>query len=416
MNFLLDVMMAEAERVADGCAGMLEDAFQQSVRFRETLEANSKILTVGEVSMDTIYDTSLCSIDGASASNMLQSGDMFSVGSTYGNGQNSLIPDMANEDGVYGSSGLRIHSSETSSIVGSMRAVTEIAVLGDVPHDIAIIDGAMLNNYMSVILAIQQSQAVATPIIEFLRTPKNANAFYAGVKKIFRAHDREPKSQKVIALAKSDSSSTMVRAYLGKNESGDLRDKLVATNVLRPGEIMLPMPLRNIALKPDQLESAKVSSLSQWNPPAFSNWNINALPDEDKDILFRILNTGHSVQEVDANADRSVFNQYTYLVSEKKLHFTYYKPSSFRVEEQALRIEFFVPSEADPVDEINSILPHLEADIVEGAVKEPYSQYMVDRFAKDAVSGSMFMLESLMKAHLEKNGLDAMSALSSYRT
>lgn len=424
MNFLLNKMTHAAEEVAKSGAGMLKDVFQESSNFREQMESDNRIHPVKPLSETCVRSTSLCAVDGASASKQMQSADLVAVGAVLANGGKSQ---PAPVEGAFGYMDVLLHSGDVASIVSAMRAMTEIAVLGTSDHDIVVIDGAMLNNYLSVILTARGSRNAAQPILDFLADQEQADAFYKGVRRIFSAKDgqsgkyhapdgTEEKMPRIIALAKSDTSSTMVRTYLGRERAAKLKDKLVASTVLKPGEMLTPVKLRNSALTPDLLESNGATTLEDWDIPGFTNWPLTSLELDEKDRIFRMLNRGYSFDQVQAEPDRSVFNQYTYLVKEGHLFFTYYKPSLFTMGEQALRLEFSLPWDEDNEMEVcQEIITHLEADIVPGT-KEPFCQFMVDRYAKEAISSMMIELEIRIGSQLAMAGVDASSALGSYRT
>lgn len=410
MASLLDMMISDTTSVADKSAGLLSDATQQSRALRSRLESEHKIHSLPAEPSVPYGTMSLCAIDGASAMSQLQSGDQIVVGSTFSNGQNSKIPEST-EQCAYFFMDVRLHSSETTSIVNSTRAMTEIAVLGDVCHDISIIDGATLNNYLSVLLALQQSRNTAQPIIDFLKNETNAKAFYAGVQKVFKTNS----NTRTIALAKSDSSTSMTKELVGKGSS--LKDKILASTILRPGEFFTPTPLRSTPLKPELLESNSGRSLQEWGLLSFKNWDIDDLPEDEKEIIFKVLHMGYDFDYASEHPDCDVFNQYSYLVKEKHLFFTYYKPSMFDEGEAALRVEFRVPwNKSDPLLELHTLLPELEADIVGGAIKEPFSQYHVDRQVKEAVSYSMNMLKSSLIDKMVEMGEESVYSLSSYRS
>lgn len=392
---------------------ILGDISSVAKNLREKFLEDGTILEIPDLSDKEAGLTSLCAIDGASASEKMQSADLLIAGSSLHDGARSkpLFLGTEIEPPSLSYSDIRIHSSKNDEILSAMRAFTEIYVLGMAPHDVSIIDGAYLGNFLTVLYKLQESTQTSERIIEFLREDTEGY-FNLGLQKIFDMELKARTGKEVVALAKSDSSRDMVKEYTD-GASFFVTDKILAEYLLQPGEMLLPLSVKANKDKVSMLEYDKGKknwSGFRWNP-------YKTLSTEDFKVVEKFFTFGKK------DSDKDLFSLYTYLYDFKSYHYTYFKPTRFTAGSHALRLEFTteginrnIPSSLQHrIDKASELVGYVNADVVTAAVKEPYSQFMVDKAVKMPVSASIKQIKASIPS-LMNSANNPMGMVSSYRS
>lgn len=368
---------------------------------RTRLLAEGTIISIPQLSDEEAGEVSLCAIDGASASDKMQSADLLMAGATLHDGTRSKTIFEDNDDAPsLGYSDIRIHSSKNDELLSSIRAYTEIWTLGASPHDISIIDGAYLGNFLTVLYRLQESKQSAQGLLEFMKKHDDGN-FVNGLTKIFDLVARSHEGQEVIALAKSDSSRDMVKTY-ADGAPFFVTDKILAEHLLKPGEMILPLAVKANKDRVSLLEyhqTEKNWDGFKWNPRS-------SLEPEDFAVLESVFTLGQK------NKDKYLFSLYTYLYD--SYFYTYFKPHNFMESSHALRMEF--TTRTNNKNEIGKqLVSYVDADVTTPSIKEPISQYMVDKVIKKPISTGMKYMKSTIPTMVSRE-YNPQGLIASYRT
>ncbi len=413
MSKIFDDAINNLGTVVDRYGDIAENIADIALNLRKKFLNDGTIVTAPVLSEKETGAVSLCAIDGASGMEKMQSADILVAAATLHDGLFSKkLYDVDNADDkphmVY--SDIRLHLSKNDQILSAMRAFTEIGVLGESQHDISIIDGSYLGNFLTVIYALQDSSFTAEPVIEHLRNDTN-KSFLKGVYKILNVSDRAKSSQEIIALAKSDSSREMVKRFVGDSNEFFTTDKMLAEYLLKPGELLLPASVKSNQSKVSilELQSNGYWSGFRWNPK-------KALSVEDFSLLEEVFEGKHK------SVDGDLFSLYTYLFDLDNYHYTYFKPKGFSEESNPLRIEFTAPSGLGANGKSNSLTEkalffasHINSDIIP-SMKEPYAQYMVDKDIKQPVSAALKTCQASLITGLQGRNMHLNGIISGYRT
>ncbi|MBC9706694.1 MAG: hypothetical protein H9W81_17425 [Enterococcus sp.] len=401
MSSIIESTVANAANLVASYEQIVGDIAGVAKNLRESLLQNGTIVSIPQLSDKEAGEVSLCAIDGASASDKMQSADLLMAGATLHDGIRSKVIFENNEDAPsLGYSDIRIHSSKNEELLSSIRAYTEIWTLGASPHDISIIDGAYLGNFLTVLYRLQESKQSAEGLIEFMKK-NNDGYFVKGLIKIFDLVSRENDKKDVIALAKSDSSRDMVKTY-ADGAPFFVTDKILAEHLLKPGEMILPLAVNANKDKVSLLEYNQENrnwAGFKWNPRS-------SLSPED----FTVMEDVFTLDQKDK--DKYLFSLYTYLYD--SYFYTYFKPYNFMEGSHALRMEF-TTRKNDKNDIGTRLVSHVDADVKTPAIKEPISQYMVDKVIKKPISTSMKYMKASIPTMVNQE-YNPQGLISSYRT
>lgn len=375
------------------------DTIAKNLRIK--LLEEGKIVKLEPINQALAKQYSLCAIDGASAMEKLQSGDLMIASSTlaeginskpiYGQGFNNAKPhsSFAYTD---------VHTSKNDQILSGMRAFTEISILGQTEHDIAIIDGSYLGNFLTVLYQLQDSYETASVLIEYLRNDTEQH-FIKGLERIFDTSKQFETGKFTVALAKSDSSREMVNRYVGKGEGDFLTDKMLAEYLLKPGEMLVPASVRS--------NTGRVKLLTETDDGGYAGfkWDLKTLSSADRKLVDRFFGK-------DWNED--LYSMYTYLFDSYR--YLYFKPSKAREGSNPLRVEFIAKSGSTLIEQGVLISNLINADMVVTVAKEPHCQYMVDQEVKKPVSRALTEYRSALVRMMNENGLHVEGVATNYRT
>lgn len=401
MSSIIENTIANTQALAQSYESIVGDISTVAKDLRKRFLAEGIITEIPRLEASEAGETSLCAIDGASASDKLQSADLLMAGATLHDGAKSKkLFENPDDAPSISYSDIRIHASKNDDLLSAMRAYTELWVLGASPHDVSIIDGAYLGNFLTVLYRIQESKQSAQSVIDFMRKNDDGN-FINGLSKIFDIGNREKEGKSLVALAKSDSSRDMVKTY-AEDASFFFTDKILAEYLLQPGEMILPLSVRANKDKVSLLEYMKEKENwagFKWNPKS-------SLSTDDFKTVEKIFTLGQE------NKDKYLFSLYTYLYD--SYFYTYFKPHNFTGTSHALRMEYST-RKRNYTAVGTQLVSHIDADVTTPTIKEPVSQYMVDKIIKQPISTSMkYMratLPSLISSQYNPQGL-----ATSYRT
>lgn len=401
MSSIIETTVANTANLVKSYEQIVGDIAGVAKNLRARLLANGTIVEIPQLSDEEAGKISLCAIDGASASDKMQSADLLMAGATLHDGIRSKKIFENNDDAPsLGYSDIRIHSSKNDELLSSIRAYTEIWTLGASPHDVSIIDGAYLGNFLTVLYRLQESKQSAQGLLDFMKAHNDGN-FVKGLTKIFDLVSRESTGQEVIALAKSDSSRDMVKTY-ADGAPFFVTDKILAEHLLKPGEMILPLAVNANKDKVSLLEyntQEKNWGGFKWNPRT-------SLDPEDFKVLESVFTLGQGEK------DKYLFSLYTYLYD--SYFYTYFKPHKFMQSSHALRMEF--TTRKNNKNEVGrELVSHVNADVTTPAIKEPISQYMVDKVIKKPISTSMKYMRSAIPTMVSED-YNPQGLVASYRT
>lgn len=368
---------------------------------RIKLLEEGKIIQLPPINPTLAKQYSLCAIDGASAMDKLQSGDLMIASSTLAEGINSkpIYGQGHNNEKPHSSFAYTdVHTSKNDQILSGMRAFTEISILGQAQHDIAIIDGSYLGNFLTVLYQLQDSYETASVLLEYLRNDKE-QYFMKGLERIFDTANQFKTGKFTVALAKSDSSREMVNRYVGKGEGDFLTDKMLAEYLLKPGEMLIPALVRS--------NTGRVKLLAETDEGSYSGfkWSLDILTKGDRAIVDRFF--GKEWEE-------DLYSMYTYLFDSYR--YLYFKPSKSREGSNPLRVEFIAKSGESLVEQGMLIANLINADMVISVAKEPHCQYMVDQEVKKPVSRALTEYRSALIRMMGSSGLHVEGVATNYRT
>lgn len=412
MFSIIDSTIENSAKILESYENLLGHIAQEAKGLRQQLEDDGRIVPIPALTDVEAGAVSLCAIDGASASEKMQSGDLLVAGSSLHDGGRSkrIYTSGDPETPALGYSDIRIHSSKNEKVLSSMRAFTEISVLGaTTKHNIAIIDGAYLGNFLTVLYNLQESYETAENIIKFLQSDSDGY-FVQGLRDIFNLSLKDNSHKEVVALAKSDSSRDLVKRLVGDDAKSFMSDKILAEYLLLPGEMLAPYKVNANAGRV-QLTEATADAYG-WNG---FRWKVREVLTPEQ---MGAVESFFSLNE--KNEDYGMRSLFEYLFAENNYHYTYFKPAKFQKGSHALRMEFTTKrsSKKTPEDILAKgieLVSHINADVLDPGIKEPFSQFMVDKVVKAPVSSSMAFLKNKLSGMVSSNE-HLLSAISSYRT
>lgn len=382
---------------------------------REKLVSGGVVSTFGVADPAVLASTSMATIDGANAMDQMANADLFFAVATLGEGfHTKKLHDEDNDYPTYAKSHIIQHHSDNTAIISGVRAFLEVQALGASKHDIRIIDGSYLGNIISVFLEMLTHRNAVEIFIDMLDDDVDG-AFLTGMDRIIN-----PRGHKghTIALSKSDSSTKMQEKLFDKADGVKITDRLLATYLLKPGEILEP-----------ELTERGSYLLSLINPD--SNGDIKTKWSQIKEPLnhhqysqFQSLLV-EGLYQIDNNGvideDTLVASKTEYLIKNEWTYSTYFKPSIFAEHGSVLRCEFtYNPTSknydsgfSSAYEKAKWIAAIIDSDFVDPAIQEPVSQYLADYRAKEVGPGLIAIRNALISELPEDK---AVFFLNNYRT
>ncbi|MFC1943837.1 DNA double-strand break repair nuclease NurA, partial [Chloroflexota bacterium] len=254
------------------------------------------------------------------------------------------------------------HDIEAERLARGVMIAQELAVLGKAPHSVRILDGSHIT------LVIQLNTALTTQSEELRQEAKRVWNRLKTIDMLTNA----VRDERIIAMPKYDSSRTIcnrLQSELGSEIPGD--DKYLLGLILRPGEMLIPQQV------PDQ---------------PWASLHFNARTESDEEWA-------------------QGFEQAINPLKERKMKFTYFKPTEFS---PAFRIEFKSHATEEFVDKI---LATLASQITGPFIREPFPQYLADVMAKSVGLG-LSALQTAVQLSMSGKGRPEIAELliHSYRT
>lgn len=415
MAEILDLALGSINGILDSYHELKAPIEGKIKPLRDKLVNSGVITEFGSVDPAVLSSLSMATIDGANAMDQMANADLFFTVSTLGEGFATKSLHMENEDyPTFAKGGMIQHHSDNTPIVSGVRAFLEIQTLGASKHDIRIIDGSYLGNTISVFLEMLTHRKAVEIFVDMLDNDLDGH-FLKGLDMIIN-----PRAYKghTIALSKSDSSTKMQDKYFSKEDNVQITDRLLATHLLKPGEI----------LKPEVTERGSYL-LSLINPDQYGNiktkWSQNANPlnDHQREQFHSILVDGlyGVTDDGEIDEDTLIASKTQYLTSNHWTYSTYFKPSIFPDHGSVLRCEFtYNPRSSthdepfdSPEDKARWLASVIDSDFVDVSILEPISQYRADLRAKE-VSPGLIAIRNAVIATLPPE--ESLFFMNNYRT
>lgn len=399
-------VMKHLNDVSGNYVSVMSTISQTAKELREQMLKDKKIIPLPRMDYEFARKYSLCAIDGASGIEKLQSGDLMVAASTLAEGINSkpIFGQGSSPDKPYSSFAFAdVHTSKNEQILSGMRAFTEISVLGASEHNVSIIDGSYLGNFLTVLYQLQDSYETASVLLGYLENDKDKN-FMKGLSKIFNVKKQFDTQKFVVSLAKSDSSREMVNRYVSKERSAFFTDKMLAEYLLKPGEMILPSSVRS--------NTGRSSLLSETdNGWSGFKWNVKEL-EKSNPSWFNLIE-----EFFGSNWQENLHSMFTYLFDfGGQYKYFYFKPTKSSQGSNPLRVELAVDKNTDVLPYAQLIAQLIDSDMVSNLAKEPHCQYVVDREVKDPVSRALKSYRSELVRRITATELHVEGVATNYRT
>lgn len=233
------------------------------------------------------------------------------------------------------------HADGTDALVQTAMASAELRVAATAPHDLVALDGSLLTPLIGLEAGLfakrQEIRAAAAKLALELDA--------AGALRTLLDRPRRG----LVALTKSDSASKFAADYAARfNVQVTAADRVLATQVLRPGELLAPRVLTEAAAR----------------------------------TVNESRSGGDVKRAVDALA--AVSGELGNLAERGKLYTTYFKPVGAHT---VIRFEF-LSAEREAVADATYLAGVLNADTSAPHLLEPFCQYAVDSEVKSISAGA----------------------------
>lgn len=299
----------------------------------------------------------LVAIDGGRASQQLSGGDLIAVGATCGDGHFTVNKYGTNPI-VETHVTIVPHSSDNETSYGArVMSALELRVLEQADTDHIIIDGAYLGNTSEVLFGFINTKS---DLIDLLLEFNEDNLLNQAMLRVLSPE--KGKTDRIIAVPKSDSSFVQSKTVFGENDSMSKRvsDRKLASHLLNPGEFMVPRPLES-------------------NPVLMKT--LAKVPADLKPLARKVVEGKlNLLKEMGGNWDRTYENH---------LYTAYFKPALWTKIDRALKVEFvyYPNNDVSLLEHAAHIIEIINSDTVSNSLMEPYSQYIADVRAKEIGTG-----------------------------
>lgn len=375
-------------------------------------------------------DYSLVAIDGGSAVDKLEFGDIVTVGVAVAEGRHSRYLGDTDQYNLAYATAL-FHSAENDNLKSAFMATLELVALARTSDhvDYRIIDGSFLGNISSVLLyGIFLSSNARKQLLDFIRTREFTKDLCRAINMVlFPVSDAD--YYPILAVTKSDSSNIFFNDNWNKllQENDDiankfegktvrLPDRLFASIILRPGQYLAPRPLVGLPALYSKLNDDSIDSL-------YADLNK-----EQEDTLNAILDSFPRGNHV--RGGRTVPTSISQALLEvgkvredneaRLLYTTYFKPSKWEKDSTVLKIEFSSKnSDPEAVQaQAEQYIDIVNDDVIDNnaETREPWCQYAVDKEAKLVSTGAKDVQSMLIAEFASISPADAESILNNYRS
>lgn len=366
---LADVL-AQFHVAAAGVHDLLNPLAAAAEQAREWLTDTGQIHDLPEVG--TVPPRTIAAVDGARVVEQMYAADLLIAVGCAADGL-TPHPDHAGERHTSWVQVMR-HEPDTARLCDAAMIAQEVGVLARLPHQLRVYDGSHTTLFVAVLTALfSRSDVIAAAAADLCEQ-------FAVPDALTRVTTYDPDSW-VVGLPKSDSADDYVRA-VGKQlgvrmEAGD---RFLASQVLRPGQLLAPQPVRGLA-----------------HPHMGSG-----RPDAPRPARQAITDMQGVIEQIAAVAQQGRFQS------------VLFRP---RTSDTVLKVEFSAPAGADPqqvLDRAMQVCALLDAETVGPHMLEPYCQWAVDRVAK-TISPAASAIRQQITAAATGTGYAALLARS-YRT
>ena len=385
--------------LSDGIEGIIDDYATHSgalskvaPELREKLLAEEKIL---KFSRGDLSHKSLVAIDGGRLKEDMAGGDLIVIGATAGEGHSTVT--IYDDDTIPAEAYASVlpHRTSNEKLAAGIMSALELRLLEKAIADVQIIDGAYINNVSQIIYTLlENNEETIDSFFKAINYDADGLLRESMNKVLYPPRDH---SRTLIALPKSDTAHVYAHAYMEGHEllQGLISDRILASRMLHPGEMFMP---RNI-----ESNNALIQKLERRH-------NFKPYDGEHKELY-------NSMLEMKLEYLRRLSVAPT---EEGILWATYFKPNVGTPQSKALKIEFpYYVSEATSgreglIRHARKLIGMVDADMIDGYVIEPWSQYMADIRAKD-VSAAKEIIKNYLIATTE-DSYDLAGLLRNYRT
>jgi len=342
-----------------------------------------------------ISEKSLVAIDGGRLKEDMAGGDLVIVGATAGEGH-STVP-VYTEDTVPAEAYAAVlpHRTSNDKLAGGIMSALELRLLETALADIQIIDGAYINNVSQIVYTLLENDD--TTIDTFFKAINydEDGLLRQSMNKVLYP-PRNNGERTLIALPKSDTAKIFAHAYI----EGDLflqelvSDRILASRLLLPGEMFIP---RNVASNNNLIQKLERKTYRRYEGE-HQELYVSML--DMKLEYFRRLNVSATEEGI--------------------LWATYFKPNIGTPTSKAMKIEFpYYQSQAEGGTKgmllhAQKLIGMVDADMIDGFIIEPWSQYMADVRAKDVSAAKDIIKNYLVSVTDDPHELAGL--LRNYRT
>jgi len=372
-------LLPDLAAYGDKLAKRVDEEFTPLVKARE--ELRSKLLTKGLIhavpSSPSHIPASMCAIDGARVQERLYAADLLVAVATMANAQHTKdkpeLPAMTWAD-------ILQHTDGTDRVSQTAMGSGEVTLAQKAPHEVRIMDGSFTTPLVMLREGLfhrnPKIRDASAEILSDLQMPATLGALIDGAE------------SGLMAIAKSDSSTAFSEIY--ENEFGirfPVNDRLLATQILEPGEMLSPRPMRELFKQDvDEAQGAKK-------------------------VVRMAAELGKEYRRI------------AELAQAGRIVTTYFRPvvpgAHTNTSRTVIRFEFFVPF--GQTSDVTSIAANNAAtiglDMAPPFMLEPFCQHAVDVQAKQISSGTQ-ALKMKMIQNLPDDRAEAYKSLllQNYRT
>lgn len=389
------------EIILDELPGIMQNWEEQEAKIHELLANLTEVLSENDWLLDfeetsTLPQKTMVAIDGGNISDKLQMGDLIVTGATAAEAHESKQffddpRDIPSEAFIR----LLPHRTDNTHLHPAVRAAQELIVLDKVKHaDIKIIDGSYLGNVSEIMARLASDDEILAEIVEQELYPKNLSNIIHELLNPPRSNDSG-----IISVVKSDTSPVYANVFKEKFDAnvGLMGDRIIADRILKPGQFLAPRYLDSNPQLIDLITRRKRNGVLYDNGMKISM--MDELITDNIEHLERMRST---------DAD---------ITNEGILWTTYFKPTSWGMEDKSIRIEFpYYRSKNGKGETIRQFAGRMVAlvneDVFNSDIREPWCQYAVDIEAKK-VSNAMKMAKMFFESNASQ---ETYSRLQSYRS
>lgn len=436
MPSIIELGMRSVPALVNDVSDVFNDLESKVKPLREELLEKNVIRSIPEATKS--QNPSVITVDGASVVEQLAGVDVVSSCAVSAEGIPGTKTFSSIDDApkMLWQNILTNHSSSISTSVSSLMSLQEM-ILMEHPqikdHDLKIIDGSWTSALLSVLPALLAGPHASALMNEFMSETINkdytAEAVFDSIVRRLKPWDYLEDAGTLVAISKSDSNRAygrfLARYGIGRQNLVGLSDRILSMAVLEPGEMMIAVPMTvnhtMIEESNDPHANVKATVMTAYN-------HLQKMPDVDADA-FQSLNdlyeelAGSGIYS-GSSGSRLASPAFARLTNESWMWTSYFKPHNAPHDSRPMKFDFVRPAESnykgpynDFADEVTDHAGELASLIcldTYPTIKEPMSQYLADKAAKQISVASRYLIESI--ASQSQNSFMISAILSNYRT